>query len=96
MPSRRGGASRNQELRVKLDPIVKSRLDSIPYATKLKLLDNNQVKFNLKLHADSARKKIEQRCTNKLTEFEKSMINESFLRLFPDAIVNANNHLISS
>ncbi|MEI2583778.1 hypothetical protein [Scytonema sp. PRP1] len=80
-----GGAKRNQELREKLDPMVRARLDRIPYARKLQLLDANNVK--LSFYATPARKKVEESCTNKLTEFEKSLINEAFLKLFPDAII---------
>jgi hypothetical protein len=87
MPRRRGGggAKRNQELREKLDPMVRARLDSIPYARKLQLLDANNVK--LSFYATPVREKVEESCTNKLTELEKSLINEAFLKLFPDAII---------
>jgi hypothetical protein len=85
MPRRSGGDRSNQNFKRELDPVVRARLDSIPYATKFKLLDANKEKINWS--GTTGREKIEQSRTDKLTEFQKWDINYSFLKLFPDAII---------
>jgi hypothetical protein len=80
-----GGAKSNQELREKLDPIVRARLDSISYATKLQVLEAKGIKIS-NYHIEIRQKNKELR-GNKLSEYQKSIINEKFLELFPDAII---------
>jgi hypothetical protein len=82
---RGGGAKSNQELREKLDPIVKARLDSISYAKKLQVLEANGIKISH--YWIELREKRKEVRANKLSESQKSIINERFLELFPDAII---------
>ena len=85
MARRRSGAKSNQDLREKLDPMVRARLDSIPYVRKLQVLEANGIKISH--YWIELREKRKEVRANKLSESQKSIINKRILELFPDAII---------